>query len=668
MSKTSISFAAFVVLVACGQSAPPKPNVPPPPAAKLEGARPAAAEIRPTITTATATTLSILATGTTPSPETVASLTSGRLSVSDYVDQLVKDDRAIEQVMRSVFKESLALDSNLISEDYVLKSKILGDGRTLYYLWDPCAPAKAVEVAPWWSPSTKVLVCPSAYQPKKFEFTITNAGGKSVIGCSSVVAQVLKACGCGENLARCARDADQRKAVHASAYAEVIDTAKHILRSGRPFDDVFRTNETIRDDNVEAVYRRWEVERGAPTSFTGLFAANAEPGLRPRTEIQAGQHAGLLTTPKLIFFDGGMRQRMRVLFEVLWCSTPRSVGSTVESVLNLPRSNGITSKGWEELAARPVCTRCHARTDYAMQFWLGYPNQSSGAFTFDPKLTRSAEHGRLYSVDIDDPRGEGQLTPRSFVDLFLAEPEYASCMTKRVTEYVFTDRLPETDRAGLEQAFGRSRDLLGMFKSALLLYATRAPQPPLPEPPSSTPVIAADGTVAVPKDVATFLENACLDCHSDGGAADTVDLSSFRYSKALITRMLDQTAYGRMPLHPQTVSLPERDWLVKRLIDVTWPKGDVRDQALDYYATRFRSAPSHYIGNALTAVAGVAGSAPPSVWGTAETGIDTKLSTLTPGYLTVVGLQALQSCASAATEAAKADCLEQATAPALLTR
>ena len=60
---------------------------------------------------------------------------------------------------------------------------------------------------------------------------------------------------------------------------------------------------------------------------------------------------------------------MTAIDDVLWCVEADSVGATPETLLSIVGTDfQVRSEGWKDLAARPICTNCHARLDYGFQF------------------------------------------------------------------------------------------------------------------------------------------------------------------------------------------------------------------------------------------------------------------------------------------------------------
>src|SRR5262249_42976539 len=182
----------------------------------------------------------------------------------------------------------------------------------------------------------------------------------------------------------------------ASAIDEVRKTASYVVDADLPIESLFRMNETFRDGRAEQTYRRWRLAQGEQVAMN-VSDWPAGGQLARRFESIPGEHAGVLTTPQFLFLGDALRASMKYFFEVLWCTEISSSQVTTQELLSIDAANLRIGEGWEKLAAMPVCTTCHARLDYGMQFFAGFPSAIRGLhFIPDRSL---AGIGARYGID-----------------------------------------------------------------------------------------------------------------------------------------------------------------------------------------------------------------------------------------------------------------------------
>ena len=318
-------------------------------------------------------------------------------------------------------------------------------GHSTYFLYEPCKPEETEMVSPWWAPEEPIRVCKDTHQPARWNLPGSAKGKKLETGCNTYVVDSLepaKYCGCGPNLMRCSRDRSHFDEINDSLREEIAASTAYVVANDLPIETLFTAKETFRDRNAEFVYRHWKAEekKTAP-DLVGLQSWPAEGRWAAREESLPGMHAGVLTAPHLIFQNGDHRQRQRVFYRVLWCSEAGSFGATAEDVFGLGSGNlQVTNEGWKVLAAKPVCTNCHARLDYGMQFFAGFENSQYVADHFVP-ASQHAGTGELYGDNIEDPRGEAPLNPSGFAKLVpvtaKAKPPSKPAVTKPMAKAAF---------------------------------------------------------------------------------------------------------------------------------------------------------------------------------------------------------------------------------------
>lgn len=465
-----------------------------------------------------------------------------RPALTSLVDEMLDDPFLAEQAAPAiVFKHNLLrAPRHLFLGSYEL-SEATVDGERILHLGRPCRIAETIAVRPWWDLSTTVKVCKDSIRPATWT-TRTKSGA---ISCGSSIAAPTadpnSGCGCGPNLLRCPPMApDTFERFSSAALDEVRATTRHLVAADRPLAELFTTNATARSREIELLYLKSLAEglqMTNPEPLLALADALPPPGtLAPRKEIEEGQHAGVLTAPDYLYSSMDPRQRMRMIYETMWCATESAPGALPEDLLSLHTADlSMANHGWQELAARPICTSCHARLDYGMQFFRGYPSVIVSAWHFVPGQARGP--GPLYGSGIDDPRGTGTLTPRGFAEAAVAQPEFSRCMARNVAEYVFG---PATTPATIDRlaalAPGQQLRFRALMRAALLEFlgcdSCAVPRRP-----------AVAGAARQPE-LATLVGEQCVSCHFEGASIPSFE---GRLDAKLAARMVDQVVSGRMP-------------------------------------------------------------------------------------------------------------------------
>jgi len=616
--------------------------------------------------------LALLTTGRLPAPEALRSevekLQTGAATLESYVDALLADPRFAQDVGPAVVLQSWALHEVANVENQAFPGYLLqqsppdAKGRSVLYLREPCDPAKAERVRPWWAPEKEVLVCQDSHQPTHFVDPSTGwyCDGRSM-------AEALDEhgyCGCGPHMMRCYPDRTVLRSFAHSVVDEVTRTAAHVIGNDLPISRLYTMNETYRDRYSELAYRRWRVESGeSPDILLQVKDWPLEGRLAPRHESKPGQHAGVLTTEMVVFVETGLRPTFKNIFHKLWCSEPDGSHVSTGAVLDLARTAASVraGEGWQQLANRPVCETCHARLDYSMQFFSGFPDvRTAGHYMPD---RQKAGRGKIFNRDARDERGEGELTPSQFARMAVQQPEFASCLVQRVGEHVFNHRESGGDRQALQEAFARSGTLRAVMKEALLRYArgyaergssTTAPAV------LQTAATEAGERIALRGQLRSLVREHCESCHSGGEP----ELGQEELSRELVRKMLGSVASGRMPESPETLDPAVRRTLVAELVAALWSGPAERRRAFDYFSGAMRALPVHHAGRAVELVRERAGGGVRYDWPLIEKWIQEDLTQYTPGFATIVALEALRTCKARGLSGEALDqCLEYASDP-----
>lgn len=640
-AQLSIAALAAATLAGCPPRTAPRATEAP--------VRPAAAPAGTDYDPELLRTLSILATRREPSSDELAAtrreLASAQLTIAGYIEHLVaKKEFAANVAPLVILRHMLSEDALAAPSRYVL-SKTAG-AAPIYYLGDkPCKPAQAVRVRPWWDLDHEVSICAESYRPA--QWMAERPKGEASMDCMSALAPFQpnggRACGCGPNLIRCFASPDQSHGAANSLRDELRGTVDYVVAHDLPVERIFTSNETFRDRTAEFVQRigKFELEREAnpEPALRELASWPAEGQWAPRPELAPGQHAGVLTSPMLLYNLPDRRQRMSIIYDPLWCAEPDSVGATPEALISITNGNlQFDSAGWQQLAAKPLCTNCHARLDYGMQFFWGYPNGNLQGF-FVPE-TQQKGKGPLYVRDIDDPRGEAELNPHGFAEFAVAQPEFRACMARDFAAYALGNRMTREQLAAVEaEAQPNATSARALMQRALLeVVDSWSGRPPAASPAAPPPPPPPGRDIPVAPALARQLDAHCLDCH-DGNPA-RLDLSAPKLPRTTVIAMLANVAFGRMP---KNAALPpaERRSFVETFIPAVWSGADA-DAARSYFADGMVALPAYRPEVVLDLVHADRTTAPP--WRMLEAFVRSDLQQVTPGLAAISSVAAIEGC------------------------
>ena len=621
--------------------------------------------------------LSMLAVGAPPSDADL--LNAGR-GIDRFVDTLLADSRfGAEVVPKIIFREHVIRPTTLRAKAFTLQQVTpSGSVTPIYYLREPCDPALAQSVRPWWEPSKDVLICPDSFRPDVWEVPGTARGEKASTSCDAGVASSAKllpatTCGCGPNLMRCASDAAQFDQFLDDMRNELRWTARYVVQNDLPAATIFTSNETSRGRLAEFVYRTWEAEanRTAP-DLSGISDWPLDGRWAPRKEISPGEFAGILTTPQIVGFYTDRRQRQRDIFEMIWCSTANSVGATAEAVLGLNTGNlQVAHTGWQALAAKPLCTDCHARLDYGWQFFLGFDMTTSIHSHYAPDRIGKGE-GEMFGDDIDDPRGKAPLNPQGFAKLAIAQKEFARCMVQGVAGHIFGGAASGADIEAISIAFATNPTFKSAMRAGLLRRADEwadpitAPGPAADLSGRGAVATDLDAAIVIPPAVRHKLDDRCGSCHTKPTLPGEPALAAAALPARLLVDMTSQVAFQRMP-REKRMSATERARLVGDLIDLVWKDEPSRSTARAFFVDQNRAVPAQEIDAAFRAIGGIAGVPDGEAWGSMERMLPHDRLQYTPAFAAQTAIEAEERCRRSGRVAdALEECVGRATSPALL--
>jgi hypothetical protein len=325
-----------------------------------------------------------------------------------------------------------------------------------------------------------------------------------------------------------------------------------------------------------------------------------------------------------------------------------------------------------------VCTNCHARLDYGMQFFRGYPSSVDG-IDFRPDNALSGT-GPLYGQHIGDPRGVDELSPRGFARLLVSQPEFGECMARKVTDHVFGIQATPDDHDAVLLAFQDEHTFKAMMRTALQrLVSSRqqealplrdAAPPPQAEPSSAELAEASEplppGQVELPPELARAINNHCAHCH-DG--IDQLDLSTPSLDRHRLIQMADHVAFGLMPPRPNNFDDQDRTRFLEQVVHAIWSEPEARTEALAFFQTGQRAHAVHGFQGASTVVAAEAGADQPMALRNLQQIVGPAERVYSPGMAAELGIIGLRACQDQWLQGdALEACVRQATAPSMVIR
>jgi hypothetical protein len=572
-------------------------------------------------------------------------LERGELTLSAYIDSLLAGDAFRQDVAPLVILRHVLDQESTAPVQQVLQHTT--GTPEIYYLRAPCKPEQAVAVHPWWDLDHEVRVCPDSYQPETWNVT---PKGSVEVACLAGLAHRQAACGCGPNLIACLASGDQSQAIGRSIRDEVRRTVSYVTGHDMPLTEIFRSNATYRDRNAEYMQVSQAVEshrEAHPEEMLRQLASWPEAGQwAPRTDLGPGQNAGILTTPQIVYFMPDRRQRMSVIYDLLWCIDPDSAGATPQSLLSIKSTPDfqVKSAGWKELAARPLCSNCHARLDYGLQFYWGFQNMLYQAY-YLPTLQYSGK-GALYGDNIDDPRGEADLSPHGFAQLATSQPEFPRCMARDFGEYVLGDTLTEDQLDKLAAAAnGTPRQLMrvALMQLAETWQKTRPPEPASAQLAVATTAPSRPEKIANSGAIKRALDDRCNDCHD--AQPGRPDFTKSELERGEVLDVLDAVAFGRMPKkHPLPTA--DRTAFLDVFIDALWDKSQA-ETARAFFQGRMEALPAYRPEVVFELVHQTATEEGKTPWRMFERVPRSALQQVSPGLAAVTGLAAIEACRTA---------------------
>ena len=598
--------------------------------------------------------------------EKEAAVTSGKLDVDKYIDDLLQQPMGGRLAKDLVLGAASPLkDRHPVPIHSVLRS-FKEDDVKIYYTREKCAKSEAKSVKPWWDPEHEVLVCPSAYRPEV-------KGDKAGRTCGAEV------CGCGPMLMDCTESKDHYQKTQERVQQEVIETASYVVDGNLPIEKLFTMNETVRNNDAELLYRRARVAAGEDPSLLVVTGYGDFKGkLKERVEQIPGQAAGILSSPALTYSSDALRGVMRNYYDYLWCTGVQSSRVSTQAVLGLDIVDLRVGDGWKKLASMNICTDCHARLDYGMQFFWGYPSSTMG-IDFRPSLARTGQ-GPLYGRNIKDERGVADLTPAGFANIATSQPEFGDCMTRRVVDHVFGGTNSGKDYAAVRETFDKTHQIKAMLRTAMVRFAKRKPSelPVAASTTTATPAAtlaatdaAVDGDkIALTPALMKMIKKDCKECH---GKDDEVNLLVDSLDRKTLATMIDKVGFGAMPKNTEGLEDRERRAFVTEVASLLFTGSD-RDTVTSYFADNMRPQPVHRFTSAMQSVTASAAldrkdndkdkplkSFRPS---SVESSIPQSQLVYSPGVAVSSGVSALRTCKEIGlTGAALRGCVERASSP-----
>jgi len=643
-----IAALALVACIGCRDSRKPVEATPP------ATTTAAVAPLAEAADTALLENLAKLAVGTPPPPELLEG--ARRQPVEVFIDALIASPMFSDYAARALVLGSMIQTPNEAALELLklhdFETEINGKKERIFHLLEKCDAKDAVQVQPWWG-TEKVWICAKSYEPTHLIDPETHyrCGSKNQTDQLRNLAALESAenqpitmhsyCGCGPSLVFCTPDDEIRQDVLSSLENEATDTIANVVKEDRPIEDAFTKNETFRDSKADFFYQRTLLLQGVIKKLPPVD--KSPPKWQPRRDVWPGQNAGVLTTMHMLHLTDGVRDRMRDYFLLLWCKDRGSHGATAEQVFALGVTSLRNGDGWQKLAAMPLCTNCHARLDYGMQFFNAYPSSYIGFF--DAHKPGPAATGPLYGEDTTDLRGTGELTPSGFAKIVTTDPEFGRCVVSRVAHHVLGDGASPEDLKALEDVFAKTHRLKPVVREALerfakawttpnsgiAIAATAAAKPPA----AAVAALPAATSIAIAPPLRQALDKQCGECHDDSAPKER-DFSKPALERGVVAEMLHRVAWGDMPRH--AIKREERVQISRMLLDALWPTATPERAAAERYYFALHALPTHVV----TAVRAVMQPTMPEFG--LEQYVNADQIEYTPGFVSAIAKTALAKC------------------------
>jgi hypothetical protein len=602
---------------------------------------------------------------------------AGKLKVEDYIDALLKQPmgpRLSKDIVMGA--TSPVKDRHPIPVHSILRTVKDGDDK-IYTLREKCTRAEAVSVHPWWDPEKEVLVCKTAYRPD-----VKGDDSGRTCGASMLAPRDVDLCGCGPYLMYCTESHEAFQRAQDRMLAEVQETAAYVVDGNKPIEELFTMNETVRNNDAEFLYRRGRVANGEDPAklFPVTGFGDYKGKLMPRYEEIPGQHAGVLSTPALTYSSDALRGVMRNYYDYLWCSGVQSSRVSTDSVLGLGTVDLRVGDGWKKLASMNICTDCHARLDYGMQFFWGYPSSTMG---IDFRKSQALKgQGPLYRRNIKDEIGKADLTPAGFAKLATSVPEFGDCMTRRVVDHVFNGTDSSKDYAAVRETFDQTHRIKEMLRTAMTRFAVRKDAPP-PKSDGAATVAAAPATtadkIALSPALQKMIKRDCKECHDKD---DELNLLVPELDRKTLAMMIDRVGFGAMPKNTEGLDDAERRAFVTEVARHLFADAGERDIATSYFSYGMKGLPVHRFFSAVNNITATAATFAPEPSAsdddkkkkrgglkgfrpsTIESSIAQSMMSYSPSVALSTAVSAMRTCKEAGLKGdALAHCVDEASAP-----
>ena len=335
------------------------------------------------------------------------------------------------------------------------KSKAKG---TFYYRFEPCADKDLVSVQPWWAPKTTILVCSEDYRPT----VLVGTTGQS---CDVSWGPLLRStgCGCGPHLMFCGTDQQNMRTFQATE-SEFVRTIGYVIKSNRPFGDILKMNETVRNGYAQLLQSRVEYFLHRKFQFPDL---DPEPSLRPRPAVFEG---GVLSTPAILFGDGPRTQTATVWKEFL-CVPFLSVAVDTHTLLAETRdqSKDIRAEALMYLTKTTGCQNCHMKLEHGVLARGGWQPAFLGSHFVVPTRT---ERTHFYVRDHRDHRGEGTASLGWLGQMITSQPEFVDCMVSKVSGIVYEGQpVPQPIHNELVRRFKEGQNMARLIEDTVVVRA-----------------------------------------------------------------------------------------------------------------------------------------------------------------------------------------------------
>jgi hypothetical protein len=342
-------------------------------------------------------------------------------------------------------------------------------GSEQYYLDKPCKRTDQVQVNPWWDLSTTVSICADSYKPEVSSYKTEDG---AVVWCTASfypwnAAWVKSPCKCGRNLMNCAPSLEIQQKLTAGLEDEQNLTIQYVVNNKLPFGQILTLPSTTRSSYADFFYARSQFIE--TNKWTYPTPTADDETLRPRPPQF---NAGILSTWAWMVQSDSYRETARQLWESYLCSPLASRNVTPAEIVKALHGNPTSGGSFRdsirmELATANGCENCHKILENVSKTMTGFTLQQYGGQFVEARADQGT--ALFYLGSTTRARAEGPATLQWLGKTISEQPEFNSCVVKKVLKYVYDgfEYSPELEER-LVANFTDRQDFSALFQGAVI--------------------------------------------------------------------------------------------------------------------------------------------------------------------------------------------------------